>query len=221
MASLMDMKQIMRQEVKQALRKLDKEVMKSESAAISAKVLQSELMKKKKMIGIYIHAERLREVDTTSILQQFVPPADPAQRCYVPIVVDNNANMRLLHLDSMDGVQAVPPFGIREPSLTYANGQPREDVLEAAEPLEVLVMPGLAFDHTGSRLGRGGGYYDAFISRCRQRAETLNRPPPVLVALAFQAQLVDSVPMSDHDQKVDVLVTSEDVYRLTDRGACF
>lgn len=44
-------------------------------AAISARVLQSDLMREKMVFGIYIHAERLREVDTTSILQRFVPPA--------------------------------------------------------------------------------------------------------------------------------------------------
>lgn len=44
-------------------------------AAISSKVLESKFMKDQKVVGIYIHAERLREVDTTPILQHFVPPA--------------------------------------------------------------------------------------------------------------------------------------------------
>ena len=107
MAALVDMKQGMRAQIKQALRKLDDEVMKRESethivpahslmlpqsarmwqkgdtkrslrftgAAISSKVLGSTFMKDQRVVGIYIHAERLREVDTTPILQHFVPPA--------------------------------------------------------------------------------------------------------------------------------------------------
>lgn len=53
-------------------------------------------------------------------------------------------------------------------------------VLETARPLDVLIMPGLAFDARGGRLGRGGGYYDHFASRCFAHAQQHNRPSPLL-----------------------------------------
>ena len=94
--------------------------------------------------------------------------------------------MHLLHLDSMEGLRAVPPYGIREPTTHYEDGTPRQDgrehlagkgllafrslhklpnellcvyaALESAEGLDLLVMPGLGFDLAGNRLGRGGGW---------------------------------------------------------------
>ncbi len=79
------------------------------------------------------------------------------------------------------------------------------------EPLELVVMPGLAFDRAGRRLGRGGGYYDKFIAAARRRAEERGWPQPLLVALSFRAQLVGEVPVEAHDARVDAIVTADEV----------
>ena len=50
-------------------------------------------------------------------------------RLYVPRVLDSDANMHFLHLDGWAALEAVPPFGIREPRPTYDDGTPRQDVL--------------------------------------------------------------------------------------------
>ncbi|DBA84813.1 TPA: hypothetical protein ACH3X1_005846 [Trebouxia sp. C0004] len=102
------------------------------------------------------------------------------KECFVPLVEDQKANMQLLHLDSLEGLVPVPPFSILEPNPTYPNGHPRQDVLTMGKPLEVLLMPGLAFDGQGHRLGRGGGYYDNFINKCKQRAKARGWQPPIL-----------------------------------------
>ena len=121
-------------------------------------------------------------------------------------------------------------------------------MLTSSRLLDVLIMPGLGFDQRGGRLGRGGGYYDAFISRAAAHAASHGRPPPLLgtrsctavcraayscpfsqtqgfdsfcccaVALAFEAQILEDVPMSEHDQPIDVLVTAGGLHRISQRG---
>lgn len=65
----------------------------------------------------------------------------------------------------------------------------------------VVVVPGLAFDAAGRRLGRGGGHYDRFLVRARAAG------PLRVLAAAFDLQIVARVPTEDHDQRVDRIVT--------------
>ena len=83
-------------------------------------------------------------------------------------------------------------FGLLEP------GGPRlpGSALAAAD---VVVVPALAVAADGTRLGRGGGYYD--------RALRHARPDAVLVAVVFDDELVDRLPAGEHDRPVDAVVT--------------
>ncbi|PSC73762.1 mitochondrial carrier [Micractinium conductrix] len=182
--------------------------MAEESAAIAARLLSAPAFHSAPHAIIYVHCAKLREVDTTTVLAEAMLEQ---KKLYVPRVQDKDANMHFLHLDSLEALQEVPPFGIREPRPTYSDGSERQDVLVSDEPLELVVMPGLAFDRQGRRLGRGGGYYDKFIAAARARAEARGEAPPLLVALAFRAQMVGEVPVEPHDARVDAIVTADEV----------
>jgi len=69
--------------------------------------------------------------------------------------------------------------------------------------IDLVVAPALAFDGKGNRLGRGGSYYDRFFANEELRA--------VKCGFAFAEQRVDSIPVMDHDQRVDFLVTDEEI----------
>nr|CAD7263416.1 unnamed protein product [Timema shepardi] len=78
-------------------------------------------------------------------------------------------------------------------------------VPELLSGLDLIVVPGLAFSREGARLGRGKGYYDTYLTKCRQ----LQNTPPVTVGLAFKQQLLDKIPTQDFDVKMDYVLSVE------------
>ena len=69
--------------------------------------------------------------------------------------------------------------------------------------LDVLVIPGLAFDHKGNRLGRGLGFFDQLLFHTKGSK----------IGLAYDFQLLDSVPKCAHDIQMDFIVTNQTVVR--------
>lgn len=73
------------------------------------------------------------------------------------------------------------------------------------EQLDLVIVPGIAFDAQGRRLGRGAGYYDRFLATMGSQAS--------LCALAFNPQLVEAVPAEAHDVPVQLIFTETRVIR--------
>ncbi len=76
------------------------------------------------------------------------------------------------------------------------------------EDIDLVVTPALGFDSKGNRLGRGGSYYDRFFANSELKA--------LRCGFAFCEQLVDSVPVTEHDQPVDMVVTDEGIIHFSD-----
>lgn len=87
-------------------------------------------------------------------------------------------------------------FGILEPSSTHGAHHFSE-----LEQIDLIIVPGLAFDRQGNRLGYGGGYYDRLLAG-------IVAPK---VAFAFDVQIVDDVPIETHDCVVDYIITEREV----------
>lgn len=68
------------------------------------------------------------------------------------------------------------------------------------EEIDLVLVPGLAFDRNGGRIGYGAGFYDRFLAGT----------PAVKVALAYSLQLIDAVPVEPHDVPVDRILTEEE-----------
>jgi 5-formyltetrahydrofolate cyclo-ligase len=67
-----------------------------------------------------------------------------------------------------------------------------------AGQMDVIIVPGVAFDKNGGRMGRGGGYYDRLLRKAKK---------VITVGLCFQEQVVKKVPMQAHDMRVDRVIT--------------
>ncbi|MBL93815.1 MAG: 5-formyltetrahydrofolate cyclo-ligase [Magnetovibrio sp.] len=90
----------------------------------------------------------------------------------------------------------------------YGTSAPGPDSEERVP--SVLLIPVLAFDNTGFRLGYGGGFYDRTLHMLR-----VKRPKIVSVGVAFESQCVDKIPVNEHDERLDFIVTEAQVRRFS------
>lgn len=110
--------------------------------------------------------------------------------------VDANSRMLVLHVvtdlarDIATGFRAIP-----EPNPSTAIVDP--------QAIDWVLAPGVAFDRQGRRLGYGGGYYDRLLPLCRDDVQR--------AAGAFPMQLVDEVPATQHDMRIDLIALPDQV----------
>jgi 5-formyltetrahydrofolate cyclo-ligase len=119
----------------------------------------------------------------------------------VPKVVWQQKYMIPVQIDSLDSGFCVEVAGLKNPT---AGGPVR------LEEIDLVVVPGLAFDRNGNRLGTGNAYYDKFFEDKNLVATRCG--------LAFSEQLIDSIPADGHDKPMDLLVTDEEVIYFNNSG---
>jgi 5-formyltetrahydrofolate cyclo-ligase len=116
----------------------------------------------------------------------------------VPYCVDGE--LELFHLTSMDEL-AVGMYKILEPK---AELRALPEKRFKPEQLDLVMVPGVAFDRSGARMGHGFGYYDKLLQHARADAP--------LIALAFECQLFPEIPTQEHDIFMDRIITEKAVY---------
>jgi 5-formyltetrahydrofolate cyclo-ligase len=112
----------------------------------------------------------------------------------VPKISWEQKYMIPVRINSLDADFATEVSGLRNP----ISGVP-----VSFREIDLIVTPGLAYDRKGNRLGRGGSYYDRFFVNDGLKAARCG--------FAFSEQIVDSVPVSEHDKPVDFLVTDSEI----------
>ena len=117
-----------------------------------------------------------------------------------------DGELELFRLDAMDELE-LGMYKILEPRSELRALQEKQVNVES---LDLIMVPGVGFDRRGARTGHGKGYYDKLLQHARR-----NTP---LIALAFECQIFDEIPVADHDIFMDKVITEEQVYNGRGRG---
>lgn len=142
---------------------------------------------------LYVHYGS--EVRTQPFLAEVM---ESGKRVVVPYCV--GAELELFDLKEL-GELAIGRFGILEPRAELRGLVERR---VGPEELDLAMVPGVAFDPRGGRIGHGKGFYDRLLARLR--------PDVLAVAVAFQCQMFPEVPMSEYDVFMDRVITETGLY---------
>ena len=170
-------KQQMRELIVQKRRILSAEDRREQSAAILEQLEQMQCFREAKTVLLYYPINN--EVDVLPLFKKY----KHTKTLLLP--VSHRREMTVSPYEGNDKMHR-GKFHIPEPTTPAYEGE-----------IDLIVVPAVAFDKTGLRLGRGGGYYDKFLKK-HVRA--------MLIGVGYDFQLVDQVPAERHDQKVHRII---------------
>lgn len=182
-------KKVVRQNTLNKRRSLSSQKIEEKSGKIRKNLFNFSLFKKTKMVLFYISLPK--EVQTYRMIEQSlkegrrvaVPVVDSAKKEVIPFEV-KNPRFKLVS----------GPFGVPEPEV-------RERCPVCLREIGLVIVPGVAFDTGGGRVGFGGGFYDRLLNKLSPQVRS--------VALAFECQIIDDVPCEQHDISVEYIVTEK------------
>ena len=143
---------------------------------------------------VLVYAPTAREPDVSALAMAAI---NAGRRACIPAIDWDGGTMTAAVIGDWNADLVVGVHGVREPRAGLATVEPEE--------LDVVLVPGLAFDRTGGRLGRGAGFFDRYLSRLPSRT-------PV-VGVCFGCQVVERVPRDSNDVAVGWLATARGVER--------
>ncbi len=196
--SLCDCKKTLRAHMRQQRKATPMDMKVQASLAIQECVLESELWQKARRVGLYMSMEE--EVQTNILVQR---SWQEGKELYLPLCrKEAYGEMDFVHCVGPEDV-AEGSFGIYEPTVMVAQRQGAvlqvEDVHSA---LDILLVPGVAYDSKGYRVGFGGGYYDRFL-------QNISKQKTVCIGVAFSWQMVLHMTHDAWDIPMHALVTEK------------
>lgn len=177
-------KEIIRERILKKRRLLNKKQIQKKSDKIKKRLLALDKFNKSRVINCYLSNDN--EADTLNLIRKF----EKIKTFTIPYIIDGK-----LEASKFQSVELKKgEFGILEPS--NPNKFPKEKI-------DVFIIPGIAFDKKGNRIGYGRGHYDRFIKE--SQATT--------VGLAYDFQIVDAIPAERHDIKLNYIVTETKIIK--------
>lgn len=158
------------------------------SEAIWRKVRRLTAFRRAKTVCCYVALPY--EVQTWDFIEDMLAQG---KRVVVPVMQPRSKRLSLSEVRDPDAELAPGPFGVWEPAAQARHPVPLRAV-------DLVLVPGVAFDRRGHRLGHGEGYFDRFLARLPRRVPT--------VGLAYRFQLLPQLPTDAHDHAVDAVLTA-------------
>ena len=158
------------------------------SEHVIARLAGREVYRRAECLASYVSVRN--EVHTHSLIESAL---GNGKRVAVPVALPNRV---LVHREIRSLAELRPSkLGLMEPSVETGSVVP-------PETFDVIVVPGLAFDRAGNRIGFGAGYYDRFLSLT----------PAIKIGLAFDFQLFDRLPADPLDISMDLVITESEIH---------
>ena len=150
------------------------------STVIVNKIIDLDIYKESRVVALYNSLPN--EVDTKDLINKSLDKI-----VLLPKIINNE--MVFIEIDSNTKYEK-SSIGVLEPLGTIYNG-----------PIDIIIVPGVAFDRKLNRLGFGKGYYDRYLSN----------KEIYKVGICFSGQLIDTLPTDNHDIKMDLVITEKEL----------
>jgi len=187
-----DQKHIIRKEILRAREALSSAEIERKSTAIIRRLAATKEFLKSGLVMCYMDFRN--EVRTAELIKECLAAG---KRTAFPLVLDTEGSRReMAAYEVRDVEREMEPgtWGILEPKRNVA----RE---VSPEEIDLVVVPGVVFDLRRYRIGYGAGYYDRFLRRARKDC--------FKIGIAFELQIVDRVPVEEHDMQLDMIITED------------
>ena len=189
-------KKMLRKEILAKRKNIDTAKKEDMDKKIVDKFYESKYYKEAKNIFIYISYDS--EIDTKEIINKALIDN---KRVYVPRTEFKTRLMDAVEIASLDNL-IESEYGILEPAMEEPHIEPDE--------LDLIVVPGVAFDRNGGRMGYGAGFYDRYFKRIsKDRMEKIKK-----LALAYDFQILEKIPMDEQDVPVNYIITEKEFIHL-------
>ena len=187
---IMKPSQQLRKEILSKRDRLTPRQIEDRSTKITQRLLEQIEIKRAHTVFIYVNFRS--EVSTRKIIAELLRLG---RQVAVPITREKERRLDIVTISDPENDLVPGYYGIMEP---------REESVErqAITPadIDVIILPGSVFDKRCGRFGYGGGYYDRLLAQI---------PSTARIALAFELQVVDRLPLQDHDEILDKVITEK------------
>ncbi|HNX17687.1 MAG TPA: 5-formyltetrahydrofolate cyclo-ligase [Methanoregula sp.] len=145
---------------------------------------------------VMVYVSKVPEVNTGTLITDLLARET---RVIVPIIERETVSLRLSYLED-PAMLVDSTFHVPEPV--------GHEIPAQARDVKVAIIPLLAFDRAGNRLGYGAGYYDRFLAA---------NPSMVKIGIAYACQEIPEVPGEPTDIRMDMIITEKEIIRVSDR----